>query len=158
VPAINQRAGATYCNNEWLAISRPECSLTRACLPSVRTIKRETVGSLLYGSLLAPVYTIGSLFFFFLIMRSSLAVVHRRRPLIRLPATRTVLLPIFCLRAPVLFFLPCDLQDASHDAGSAEAGLLHTPRGCWSYVLGSRMSMISVIRMCVFTPSLVDVA
>ena len=71
--------------------------------------------------------------------------------MIRLPATRTVLLPIFCLRSPDLFILPCDLQEATHDAGSEDAGREHAPRGAgpmFSNVLGS---MISVIFMTVFT-------
>ena len=69
----------------------------------------------------------------------------------RLPATRMVLPLTFSLRLPVLFLLPCDLQDDSHDAGSEDAGLEHTPRGAgpmFSSVLGS---MISVIFMTVFT-------
>ena len=71
--------------------------------------------------------------------------------MIRLPATRTVLLPIFCLRSPDRFILPCDLQEDTHDAGSEDAGREHAPRGAgpmFSNVLGS---MISVIFMTVFT-------
>ena len=68
--------------------------------------------------------------------------------MIRRPATLTVLLPIFCLRSPDRFILPCDLQEDTQDAGSEDAGLEHTPRGA-----GPMFSdvMISVIFMTVFT-------
>jgi hypothetical protein len=44
-------------------------------------------------------------------------------PLILFPATFCVRPPIFSLRLPVLFFLPCDLQLDTHDAGKSDEGL-----------------------------------
>ena len=35
----------------------------------------------------------------------------------------------FSCRLPVLFLLPCDLQDDTHDAGNEDVGREHTPRG-----------------------------
>ena len=71
-------------------------------------------------------------------------------PLIRLPATFCVLPLIFSLRLPVRFLLPCDLQLDTHDAGSVDAGLEHTPRGAGPMFSAD---MISCIFTCVFTPS-----
>jgi hypothetical protein len=68
--------------------------------------------------------------------------------LIRLPATFTVFLPIFCFRSPDLFIRPCDLQLDTHDAGRADLGLEHTPRGAGPIFSGV---MISVIRITLFT-------
>jgi hypothetical protein len=49
--------------------------------------------------------------------------------LILLPATLIVLPLTFCLRAPVRFLLPCDLQLLTQLAGSEPVGLEQTPLG-----------------------------
>ena len=54
----------------------------------------------------------------------------------------------FCFLAPVLFRLPCDLQDDTHDAGSDDVGLEHTPRGAGPML--SLSCITSNIRICVF--------